>query len=234
MFRGFNIDTLLGRTSPSLKNMEIEMHKKNEESEKVEKAEEWIWVKGYKGTDKDMRCRDYQYKLMECFDISDDKPVVECEHGFHMCRDFGHVLNYYSIGNGNRFFEVKALVRKKDYEMYGIGWGLTMTPDGNLVPAPEHDKLVAKSIIFTRELTADEILKGFIKGDWTDEDKKRALEIGIAAAEREAQTKRLLEVGYSETFAAVIIKAGKGDIAYSVGTQEGLSMDMKVWTIFNS
>ena len=199
-----------------------------------EKAEEWIWVKGYKGTDKDMRCLGYQYELMKCFDISEDKPVEKCAHGFHMCRDFGHVLNYYSIGNGNRFFEVKALVRKKDFEMYGTGWSLTMAPNGSLVPAPEHDKLVAKSIIFTRELTADEILEGQITDAWTDEDKNRALEIGVKAALEEAHLKRLVEVGYSETFASVIVKVGKGDIAYSVGTQEGLSMDMKVWTIFNS
>lgn len=38
-------------------------------------VEEWVWVDGFKGTDKDMKCRDYQYELNKCFDISDDKDI---------------------------------------------------------------------------------------------------------------------------------------------------------------
>lgn len=29
----------------------------------TETEEEWVWVDGFKGTDKDMRCRDFQYEL---------------------------------------------------------------------------------------------------------------------------------------------------------------------------
>ena len=194
--------------------------------------EEWIWVKGYKGTDKDMKCRDYQYELHKCFDISDDKEVVECEHGFHLCKDRIDVFKYYPIRDSNRFFEVKALVRKTDYESYNGG---NFTYDiNNHVLVCGKDKLVAKSIIFTRELTVDEILSDiYVPDNWSAEDKKTILELGYEEAFRFVGRRELNKLGYSDTFSEIIIKDGKFDIARAVGTQEGLSMDMKVWTIYN-
>lgn len=189
-------------------------------------AEEWIWVNGYKATDKDMSCRGYQYEMNKCFDISDDKAVEICEHGFHFCLNIRDVQKYYEIGRGHRFFEVKALVRRKDYDEYGNHIGRF---------GPRLDKLAAKSIIFTRELTLDEIFKGYVLEDWwTDEHKKRALEIGVKATRQEIQRDRLVQLGYSETFAALCIAAERDQIAELVASQEGLSMDMKVWTIFNA
>lgn len=199
------------------------------EPEKTTKTEEeWVWVTGYKGTDKDMKCRDYQYEMNKCFDISDDKDVEVCEHGFHMCLKLRDVYGYYNVRDNNRFFEVKALVRKKDKEEYGHHY------DYKLHRGYDIDKLAAKSIIFVRELTADEILKGFGgTSDWSDEDKIRALAIGVEATRTERRVRTLVEVGYSETFARVIANSNRYDLAYAVGTLEGLSMDMRVWTIFN-
>ena len=107
------------------------------------KNEEWIWVKGYKATDKDMRCRDYQFEMHKRFDISDDKEIELQKHGFHLCSDLHDVYKHYGIGNGNRFFRVKALVRKSDYEK-------------------SSDKLVAKSIVFVWELRTKAIIKAWI------------------------------------------------------------------------
>lgn len=108
-----------------------------------EPVEEWIWVTGYKGTDKDMKCRDRQFELNKRFDISEEKAVELCSHGFHLCRTLSSVFRHYFIDNSNRFFEVKALVKKKDYDR------------------GENDDLAAKSIIFTRELAEYEILKAW-------------------------------------------------------------------------
>lgn len=193
-------------------------------------GEEWVWVDGFKGTDKDMKCRDFQFELDKQFDISDDKKVEVCEHGFHMCLKLHHVHGYYAVCGGNRFFEVKALVRKKDLADYG-----KHEVNSYFMYSREIDKLAAKSIIFTRELTLDEIFSPYSNmcSEWSDDDKRLALEIGIDEARGVINLRNLTSVGYSETFAKMLIKARKYDIAYAVGSQEDLSMDMKVWTIFN-
>lgn len=199
-------------------------------SEEVNVDDEWVWVTGFKGTEKDMTCHGYQYELNKQFDISDDQEVEVCKHGFHMCLKLSHVYEYYGVKNGNRFFEVKALVRKKDKDDYG-----KRVKNSYLMFQTEIDKLVAKSIIFTRELTMDEIFTQYshLCKDWSDDDKRTALEIGVKAAEGLIKLRKLTSVGYSETFAKAIIECKKFDIAYAVGSQEDLSMDMKVWTIFN-
>ena len=202
------------------------------EKMKDETTEEWIWVNGYKGTDKDMKCRDYQFEMNKCFDISDDKPVEVCEHGFHLCIRLNKVLNYYPIGSGNRFFRVKALVRKSDYDNLGPQYS-DYEPYFGRRYLGEIDKLAAKSIIFTRELTTDEILRGRIPDDWTDEEKELAREIGVHEAIAKITFEKLVALGYSETFAQLCMEQKKDKVALSVGTQEGLSMDMKAYLIFN-
>lgn len=245
IFFGDDVKELVQMFSKKKKNQLLEeaINKVNEpikDDEKKEEAkrepekpvEEWIWVKGYKGTDKDMKCRDYQYELHKCFDISDDKEVVECEHGFHLCKDRNDVFKYYPIRDSNRFFEVKALVRKTDYESYN-GGNLTYDTNYRMVMFGK-DKLVAKSIIFTRELTVDEILSDiYVPDGWSAEDKKMIIELGYEEAFRFVGRRELNKLGYSDTFSEIIIKDGKFDIARAVGTQEGLSMDMKVWAIYN-
>ena len=63
-------------------------------------------MKGYKGTDKDMRCRGMQYEIGKTF-YADGKIEV-CDNGLHFCIRLTDVFDYYVHGNGNRFFEVEA------------------------------------------------------------------------------------------------------------------------------
>lgn len=208
------------------------------EPEPVKPAEEWIWVEGYKATDKDMKCRDYQYVLGEQHDMPDDAEIKECESGFHLCKDLNDVFGYYSIGNGNRFFKVRALVRKSDYERYGVySYDNTrfISTSTGMTMSNRFDKLVAKSIILERELTPDEILGGRINvNEWSDENKQLALRVGIKHMIDRAHTNELVELGYSQTFALLIVNAGndKYEIAKTVASQSDLSMDMKCWMIF--
>jgi hypothetical protein len=45
--------------------------------------EEWIWVEGYKGTDKNLKCKsDFQYEIGKEYNIDE---VKICEKGFHFC-----------------------------------------------------------------------------------------------------------------------------------------------------
>lgn len=195
-------------------------------------VEEWIWVDGYKATEKDMTCRGYQYEMNKCFDISDDKPVEECVHGFHLCLLLDDVFRYYRIGDKHRFFKVKALVRKKDVCEYGNSTITVGSMHYNRISFDNH-KLVAKSIMFVEELTADEILRHYGVEKWSYEDKQLALEIGVKNVSEIIATRELVTLGYSEAFAKLIIASGKFKTAKAVGTQDGLSMDMKVWFIFN-
>lgn len=184
-----------------------------------------------------MKCKnDYQFEIGKKFDMPEDASISVCHSGFHFCLNLKDVFDYYKIGNGHRFFEVSALVRKKDYDANVAensktdtsayyGWGV---PHFNF-----YDKLAAKSIIFTRELTVDEILKGTNVdfSDWTEEEKAMAIESGVEAPKNARQAKQLVELGYSEAFAKWIIKSGNFDSAYAVGQQKDLSMDMKVAAI---
>ena len=62
-------------------------------------------MKVYKGTDKDMRCRGFQYKLGETA-VFDGEPHL-CMAGLHACEQPIDVLNHYAP-NESRYFEADA------------------------------------------------------------------------------------------------------------------------------
>ena len=62
-------------------------------------------MKVYKGTDKDMKCRGFQYKLGESA-VFDGEPHL-CRAGLHACEQPIDVLNYYAP-NESRYFEADA------------------------------------------------------------------------------------------------------------------------------
>jgi len=62
-------------------------------------------IKAYKGFDKDLKCRGFQFKKGETFKHKGD--VTLCNGGFHSCEYPLDVFNYYSPSN-SRFFRVEA------------------------------------------------------------------------------------------------------------------------------
>ena len=225
------------------KQAETEAKKREEEQklaeEEAKKEEEWIWVEGYKGTNKDMTCRDYQFELAKQFDMPEGVDIVDCESGFHFCRDLRDVFDYYAIGAGRRFFRVRALVRKSDYEEYGVKPVSSRNPYANIfafLNTSVRDKLAAKSIQFLYELTPDEVFAPLCDHDkellaWSTENKKLAMEHDVKYVNNIERVNTLVSLGYSETFAQYLIDYDKYEKAYAVGTQEDLSMDMKVLMI---
>ena len=164
----------------------------------LDREKRWVWVDGYKGTDKDMKCRDFQYEIGKVYDMPDDAKIKECESGFHLCLNLKDVFEYYSVWKNNRFFKVRALVREEDVAAYG-----TDPMCGSLYSLPSisrKDKLVAKSIVFTDELTIDEILADTEAADLPDKYKKIAMEKGIRFATNkwtnDEQTSNLINLGY--------------------------------------
>lgn len=189
-----------------------------------EPEEEWIWVEGYKGTDKDMRCRDFQYELGMQYNMPEDQEIQKCASGFHLCLYLYDVFHYYNVGCGNRFFKVKALVRKIDKENY---------LSSNYFFGNYSNKLVAKSIIFISELTCDEILQYFDSVKNLPENyKKLAIDVSVDHAIRQYKINTLIKDGYSEPFAAYIVSIEKFEKAHALGCQNDLSMDVKVLSVF--
>jgi hypothetical protein len=62
-------------------------------------------IKGYKGFNKDMKCRGFQFE--EGKEYETDNAVI-CHEGFHFCTNPFDVLNYYNIVDST-FAEVEAL-----------------------------------------------------------------------------------------------------------------------------
>lgn len=140
------------------------------EEAKEEIKEEWIWVEGYKGTDENMKCRDFQFTLGE--EYTKDGEIIMCANGFHFSPTLKQTFEFYLPKNGNRFFKVKALINKNqlvkikaDPVLYSWMNSYTtaakdLEPKYEIVPMRLTDnKLVAKSIILLEEISTDEIIK---------------------------------------------------------------------------
>ena len=199
--------------------------------ETVDVKNTWVWVEGYKGTDRNMCCQGYQYEIGKLEQMPREN-VDECRTGYHFCLNLHDVFSYYTIGQGNRFFKVRALVRLSDKNEYGK---LPEYEPDNLYHVyfgrKARNKLVAAEIEFLEELTVDEILKGSKAASWSDEYKKLAIEIGIDAAETKMQITDLTDLGYSLPFASYILSKKKYAVAKAVGSQPELSMDMRALLI---
>ena len=60
-------------------------------------------MKMYKGFDKDLKCRDFQYEIGKTY----EEPTAElCDKGFHACEYPLDVFKYYAPGNMSRYCEV--------------------------------------------------------------------------------------------------------------------------------
>lgn len=63
-------------------------------------------IKGFKGFDKNMKCRDKQYKENTVFE--EDIEPKACKIGMHFCENPIDVLGYYGFEDDNQFCEVEG------------------------------------------------------------------------------------------------------------------------------
>ena len=91
-------------------------------------------IKGYKVTNNDMKCRDYQYSIGKIFI---EKEIDMCNIGFHFCVNAVDCFNYYDFTPENRVFEV-------------LGYG--EVENGS-------DKTVCSKIEFVKEIEWSDVLK---------------------------------------------------------------------------
>ncbi len=64
-------------------------------------------IKGFKGFDKKLKCRNYQYEIGKDFEENGD--IKACNKGFHFCENPADIFRYYPPSNNgdlNRYCEV--------------------------------------------------------------------------------------------------------------------------------
>ena len=86
-------------------------------------------MKVYKATDKDMKCRGFQYELGKTAEVEGD--IELCEKGLHACEMPLDVLGYYAPDDGSRYFEaeLEEVSDKKSNDTKRVGKKLTLSAE---------------------------------------------------------------------------------------------------------
>ena len=86
-------------------------------------------MKVYKATDKDMKCRGFQYELGKTAEVEGD--IELCEKGLHACEMPLDVLGYYAPGDGSRYFEAELedVSDEKSDDTKRVGKKLTLSAE---------------------------------------------------------------------------------------------------------
>ena len=71
-------------------------------------------IKGFKAFDKDMRCKGFQFKEGEEYEMPDPENLKVCEKGFHLCENPLDVLNYYDLCDST-FAEAEAIGKTEEH-----------------------------------------------------------------------------------------------------------------------
>lgn len=93
-------------------------------------------ITGYKGFDRDWKCRDFQYEVGKTYEIEGEPKL--CERGFHFCTSPLAVFKYYEPTK--RFAIVEA-------------------DEADVVCDNDFPKAVAKRLTIVREVTLDEMMR---------------------------------------------------------------------------
>ena len=82
-------------------------------------------MKAYKGFDKDMQCRGFQYEEGKTYETEKAKL---CETGFHACEDPLNVFRYYPPGSGSKYHEVtlEGVTDEKSDDTKRVGTKITV------------------------------------------------------------------------------------------------------------
>ena len=98
-------------------------------------------MKAYKVFNSDWKCRDFQYKIGQTYQLLDENGIllspIKCERGFHACEKVNQCFNYYSFGPTNKIAIVEL--------------------SGEVIV--DNDKLVSNIITIIEEVSWENMLK---------------------------------------------------------------------------
>ena len=97
-------------------------------------------IRGFKGFDKDLKCRGFQYEIGK--DYEQEGIVKCCERGFHFCENPFDVFRYYSPSD-SRYCEVEC--------------------DGNADKANDDSKVASSHIHISAEIGLNGLIKAGVK-----------------------------------------------------------------------
>ncbi len=172
--------------------------------------EEWVYVEGIKGMTEDMKGYDnFQFEVGKTY--IKDGLIEICKNGFHLSLNLEDVLHHYGICKGNRFFKVRALVRKKDLDEYG-----TITEVDNFFYGKQKiikNKLVSKEIEILEELSDEELFEEYKemknkKSKWIEDidDFKYCRKYGENKLAEDKLNVKLIVLGINELLVNILTK----------------------------
>lgn len=162
-------------------------------------------MKAYKGFDKDLKCRNFQYEVGKTYE---EKDAQICKTGFHACENPLEVFRYYPPCNGHRYCEVEQ--------------------SGTLSKSGDSFKVASTKIEISKEISLKDLIQATI--DKSGESEICSINTGDrTVAENAEKYSMALNKGYSSIAAntgncsfataatSVSIAANAGDysVAYS-------------------
>lgn len=192
--------------------------------------EEWVWVEGYKGVDENMQGYDgFQYEIN--IEYSVDGEVIVCRNGLHFSLNLKDAFKYKDCFS-DRFFKVKAYVRKRDLDRYG-------RYDLYSLSATRSDKLAAQKIILTEEITNTAEMVGTICEMYpiieTISDLKQVKMLGYEKFKNN-KCKEKLSKYFSELFAEIFVDKQSYNLVSKTNElvaymEEGISKDVAIYLV---
>lgn len=146
-------------------------------------------MRTYKGTYKDMTCRDKKYELGKTYE---ENHAALCQCGFHSCIEPIEVFAYYPLRGGNRYFVCDARGELDN------GSGL-----------PRDSKIASSKITLIAEMTAEELIKEQAIRGGTFEKSKITLEMDYSSAATVDDYSRIVSQGKG----CIVATSGKSSTA---------------------
>jgi len=78
----------------------------------------WVWVQGYKGFNKHLSCKKFQYKVGETYSHKGKIKTGWFGKGFHFCLRLNDTYRFYPRIFSNRYCKVRGLVKVSDLNNY--------------------------------------------------------------------------------------------------------------------